>query len=381
MNFIAKRLTRMREVLDGYVLRGELPGLVALLWRKGEVRVDAIGALSFGGDLIQRDSIFRISSMTKPITAVAAMILVEECKLRLDEPVLTLLPELANRRVLRTPDSPIGDTVPAQRPITLRDLLTHTFGFGQIFPPPAAALRARELAVDFMGPPRLQEMPEPDEWMRRLGTLPLLRQPGEQWIYNTASDVLGVLIARASGQSLPDFLRQRIFEPLAMKDTAFHVPPEKQSRVVASYGMALEPFDADVSKPPAFPSAAAGLVSTADDLLAFGRMLLGGGGEILSRASVQLMTSDQLTPAQKRWGFLPDWWRNRGWGFGRAVATGRDDLSSTPGRYGWDGGFGTSWANDPANDLCGILLTQRMAFPQLSPVYLDFWTTAYASLA
>jgi CubicO group peptidase (beta-lactamase class C family) len=224
------RLARMHDVMAAYVERGEVPGFVTLVSRRGEVHVDVIGTRALAGPTpMRRDTIFRISSMTKPIIAVATMILVEECKLRLDEPVDALLPELAERRVLKRLDGPLDDTAPAKRPITVRDLLTFRMGFGQMMAPPDAypiLSAANELQIG-MGPPNPSSMPAPDEWMRRLGSLPLMQQPGEQWMYNTGSDVLGVLgvlIARASGQELPTFLRERIFEPLGMKDTGFSVP-------------------------------------------------------------------------------------------------------------------------------------------------------------
>ncbi len=213
--------------MAGYVERGDVPGLVTLVSRRGEVHVDAIGATgSRRQSPMRRDTIFRISSMTKPITAVAAMILVEECKLRLDEPVDRLLPELADRTVLKRLDGPLDETVPAHRPITVRDLLTFRMGFGQMMAPPDAypILQAANEQQIGMGPPSPATTPAPDEWMRRLGTLPLMHQPGERWMYNTGSDVLGVLIARAAGQPLETFLRERIFAPLGMKDTGFSVP-------------------------------------------------------------------------------------------------------------------------------------------------------------
>jgi len=182
------RLARMHEVMAGYVDRGEVPGLVTLVSRRGGVHVDVIGAQAFAGSTpMRRDTIFRISSMTKPIIAVATMIPVEECKVRLDEPVDALLPELAERQVLKRLDGPVDDTVPAKRPITVRDLLTFRMGFGQMMAPPDAypiLSAANELQIG-MGPPNPSSMPPPDEWMRRLGSLPLMHQPGEQWMYNT----------------------------------------------------------------------------------------------------------------------------------------------------------------------------------------------------
>jgi CubicO group peptidase (beta-lactamase class C family) len=392
------RMQRLHQVLAGHVARHEVPGLVAVVSRRGETHVEVMGTLAAGGEQpVRRDSIFRISSMTKPITAVAAMILVEECKLRLDEPVDGLLPELANRRVLKRIDGPLDQTVPARRPITLRDLLTFRLGFGVVLAPPGSypiqkAASDKQLGQDMPAP---ATPPAPDEWMRRFGSLPLMHQPGEQWMYNTGSDVLGVLIARASGQSFPDFLRERIFEPLGMKDTAFSVPPEKISRLATSYfgnprTGALDVYDAAVggqwSRPPAFPAGSAGLVSTADDYLAFGQMMLAGGvfrgRRLLSRPAIETMTTDQLTPAQKAASnFVPGFFDSRGWGFGMSVVTRRDDLASSVGKFGWDGGLGTSWYSDPREGMVTILLTQRAwTSPAPPPVCVDFWTAAYEAI-
>ena len=392
------RLDRMQDVVRGYVERGEVPGLVTLISRRGEVHVDAIGMKAVGGrEAMRRDTIFRITSMTKPITAAAAMILVEECKLRLDEPVDRLLPEPANRTVLKRLDGPLDDTVPAKRPITVRDLLTFRMGCGVIMAPPDATpiqAAVRELQLVGFGPPNPSTPHHPDEWMRRLATLPLMHQPGEQWMYNTGSYVLGVLIARAADRPLETFFRQRIFEPLGMKDTGFSVPAAKLDRLASSYVPNAETgaldlhdgaADSQWSHPPAFPDGGAGLVSTIDDYLAFGQMLLNrgkhGSERILSRPSVETMTTDQLTPEQKAAsGFVPGFWDSRGWGFGVAVVTKRDDVSAVPGRFGWDGGYGTSWYSDPTEDMVAILMTQRAVFPLSSDVYLDFWTSAYQAI-
>jgi CubicO group peptidase (beta-lactamase class C family) len=392
------RLDRMHNVMVGYVERGEVPGLVMLISRRGDVHVDAIGTKSLGGsDPMRRDTIFRITSMTKPITAAATMLLVEECKVRLDEPVDRLLPELANRKVLKRLDGPLDDTVPANRPITVRDLLTLRMGLGLIWGPPDATpiqKAVSELQIVGFGPPN-QSMPHnPDEWIRRLAQLPLMHQPGEKWMYNTGSYVLGVLITRASGQPLETFLRERIFEPLGMKDTGFSVPSAKLDRLATSYWVNPETGalqlqdgvdDSQWSRPPVFPDAGAGLVSTIDDYLAFGQMMLNKGQywheRILSRLSVELMTTDQLTPEQKAIsGFFPGQWDNRGWGFGVSMVTGRDNVAAVPGRFGWDGGYGTSWSSDPKEDMVAILMTQRAQFPLFSGIYLDFWTSAYQSI-
>lgn len=392
------RLRRMHDVMTGYVERGDVPGIVTLVSRRGEVHVNTVGMQAVGGSIpMRRDTIFRISSMTKPVTAVAAMILVEECRLRLDEPVDRLLPELANRTVLTRLDGPLDDTVPAHRPITVRDLLTFRMGFGQMMAPPDAypiLKTASEMQIG-MGPPSPAAMPAPDEWIRRLGTLPLMHQPGEQWLYNTGSDVLGVLIARASGQPLETFLRERIFAPLGMKDTGFSVPATTRDRLATGYWTDFATGDLTLfdeaeggqwSRPPAFPSGAGGLVSTIDDYLSFGLMLLNkgkhGSERILSRPSVETMTTDQLTPAQKAIaGLVPGYFDSHGWGFGVSIVTRRDDMAGSVGMFGWDGGLGTSWRSDLGEEMVTILMTQG-AWTSANPPNLcrDFWTSAYQAI-
>jgi CubicO group peptidase (beta-lactamase class C family) len=306
------------------------------------------------------------------------------------------LPELANRRVLRSIDAQLDDTVPAERAITVRDLLTFTFGFGLVLAPPGThpIQRAGEELKLGQGIPAPQLPPAPDTWLARFGTLPLMHQPGARWMYNTGSDVLGVLIARASGRPLDVFMRERIFEPLGMVDTAFFVPEAKRARFVPSYlvdrasgGLSLyDAIDGQWSKPPAFPSGGAGLVSTVDDFRAFGEMLLGGGARagirVLSRSSVEAMMRDQLTAAQKKasndfMGIFDQ----LGWGFGGAVITGRDD-SGSRGAYGWDGGLGTVWRVDPALQAVTVMFTQ-LAWPAPAPppVCHDFWRSAKEALS
>jgi len=360
-----------------------VPGIVALLARRGELHTHAIGARSRGGPPISRDTIFRIASMSKPVTAVAAMILVEECRVRLDDPVDELLPEFADRRVLQDPRGPLEDTAPAHRPITLRDLLTFTLGLGHILPwGDAPIMKACHERGILTGPPRPDSTPGPDEWMRRLGQLPLAYPPGERWLYDLGTDVAGVLIARASGQSLGSFLRERIFDPLGMKDTAFFVPEPAIDRLATSYMDVV--FDdargGQWSHPPAFPSGSGGLVSTADDYFAFCRMMRDGGRPILSRAAVELMTANHLNKTQRE-GTELFLGTDKGWGFGMAVFTQRTSLASAPGRFGWDGGLGTSAYTDPNEDLIGILLTQQAwTSPKGSALFDDFWTLAYAAI-
>ena len=398
--FSSARLARMHDVMAGYVERGELPGLVTAVSRNGETHVDALGAQAMqatgGATPMRRDTIFRISSMTKPIMAVATLLLIEECKLRLDESVDRLLPELANRQVLKRLDAPLDETEPARRAITVRDLLTFRMGLGIVFAPPDAYPIQRAMSELRLGQgmPEPATPPAPDEWMRRLGTLPLMYHPGERWMYNTGADTLGVLVARAADQPLEVFMRERIFEPLGMRDTSFSVPAAKLARLTPSYftnpaSGAVEVYDAaeggQWSQPPAFPSGAAGLVSTTDDYLAFGQMLLNGGayggGRLLSRPSVELMTSDHLTPAQKATsGFGPEFFASLGWGFCVSVTTQRDTVESI-GTYSWNGGMGTLWANDPHEQLVSVLMTpSAWTSPAPPNVCLDFLTCAYAAL-
>ena len=390
------RLGRVRDVMAGHVERGDVPGVVTLVSRHGETHVDTIGTMAIdGGDSMQRDTIFRITSMTKPVTAAAAMVLVEECKLQLDEPVDRLLPELADRRVLKRLDGPLDDTEPARRPITVRDVLSFRMGFGLMFGAPDAypILRALDEQQIMIGPPKPPTPHPPDEWIRRLGTLPLMHQSGERWMYNTGAHVLSVLIARASGQPFEAFLRERIFEPLGMKDTAFSVPAEKLDRFPPCYeddpqdaGLRVHDGvqDSQWARAPVFPDGAAGLVSTVDDFFAFGQMMLSKGRHgrerVLSRPSVEVMTTDQITPEQRAASDLFLLGDSYGWGFGVAVGRRRDDVSASPGRFGWDGGYGTSWYSDPNEDLVGILMTQCLGAPQYSSLRLDFWTSAYQAI-
>jgi CubicO group peptidase (beta-lactamase class C family) len=336
-------------MLSEYVDNGVLPGLVSLVSRAGETHVEVLGNAAFGGPPMQRDSLFRVASFTKPIVAAAAMILVDELRLSMDTAVDGLLPELAELRVLRHPDGPLDDTVAADRPITLRDLLTFRLGLGES-DNPAIRQREEELELRTFGPPLPRTPLEPDEWMRRLGTLPLQYQPGERWMYSTGSHVLGVLIARATGQPLEVFLRERLFEPLGMRDTGFTA--SDPSRLTTAYvgDDVLEPAaESQWLVPPSFPDASGGLISTADDFHAFARMLLEGGDGILSPAAVAEMTTNHLTTAQRTAAadFLGP---VTGWGYG---------LSVSADRYGWAGGLGTLWSTTPAEQTISILLTQR----------------------
>jgi CubicO group peptidase (beta-lactamase class C family) len=330
-----------------------------------------------------RDSIFRIASITKPIVAAAAMVLVEDGRMALDDPVERWLPELASRVVLRRPDGPVDDVVPAARPITVRDVLDSRAGYG--FPSDFSLPVVRLLSAVQAGP-RPHLLPAPDKWLARLAGIPLLHQPGQGWLYNTCYDILGVLIARVSGCPLPEFLAERLFEPLGMRDTGFEVPAGKRDRFTSYYQAdpsgALQLLDAPDgwwSSPPAFPSGAGGLVSTVDDWFAFARMLLAegeaGGRRLLSAAAVRQMTTDQLTSAQRQAGRL--FLEGQGWGFGGSVDVEVIEPWNVPGRYGWVGGTGTTAHITAATGAVAILLSQvEMAGPTPPVVMRDFWRYA-----
>jgi CubicO group peptidase (beta-lactamase class C family) len=378
-------IERLRAAAEQHVGDTLVPGLVALVAQGAQVHVEALGNLAIGGQAVARDSIFRIASTTKPVTAAATLAVVAEGLIGLDEPVDRLLPELAGPQVLRRMDGPLDETVPATRAITTRDLLTFTFGFGMVMEMFMAAtpwpivVAAEELSLSTIGPPNPDVQPDPDTWIANLGTLPLLAQPGERWLYNTGASVLGVLLARATGEPFPEVLRTRIFEPLGTHDTGFWTA--QTDRLATAYRptpeglVAWDEPEGTWSRPTAFADGGAGLVSTVDDLLAFARMLLGGGAPVLSAGAVRAMTTDQLTEAQKAHGGLgPDFFAGRSWAFCQAV------LDS--GAFGWDGGFGSSWLVDPAVDLTVIVLTQRMfETPEPPQVHRDIQAAAYAALA
>jgi CubicO group peptidase (beta-lactamase class C family) len=373
---------RLEEIVETAVARGDAPGVVAAVGRGGEGYVAAAGVMAVGGPPMRPDTLFRIASITKPVTAAVVLSLAEDGLVGLEEPVDRLLPELADRRVLRRPDGPLTDTIEAERAVTTRDLLTFTWGFGMqgaMFTAPepwpiVSAVAERELSS--FGPPQPDTTPEPDTFMARLGELPLLAQPGERWLYSAGSQVLGVLAARAAGAPFEDVMRERVLAPLGMDDTAFYA--NDTSRLATSYGnvngelTVRDRPDGQWSRPPRFPDGAAGLVSTAEDLLRFGRMLLlPGGNPVLTAGTVAEMTSDQLTPAQQArvwpgFSFLGD----RGWGYG---------VSVTEWGYSWEGGSGTAWANVPDQDLTVVVLTQRAADETGLPAVCDEVRTAMSS--
>jgi CubicO group peptidase (beta-lactamase class C family) len=387
--FDPSRLARLTRHLARAVEEGTVAGAVALLWRRGETHAEVHGLQDLEGRApMRRDTLFRIASVSKPILAAATMALLEQGRIALDAPVERWLPELAGRRVLRAPDAALDDTLPANRPITPRDLLTMRMGLGAVF---GATPIGEAMAAAGVAPSAVIFNGTPENFLRRLAALPLIHQPGEAWRYHTASDVLGLLLARLAGTTLEAVLRETLLDPLGMEETRFHVPEAALGRLATAYRVpegerALAVFDAArggrFAAPPAFQSGGGGLVSTADDLLRFGRTLLGAGGPVLSRASLRAMATDQLTPAQKAASpFFPGFWETFGWGLGLGVVTHRSGPADNPGRFGWDGGYGTSFWCDPAEGLVGVLLTQRLWDEGFTALRDGFWALAYAALA
>jgi CubicO group peptidase (beta-lactamase class C family) len=379
-------MSNLRDILETYVGNGSVPGAVGLVSRGDRVELQAVGSAGAeGSSPMARDSIFRIASITKPIIAAAVMVLVEDGRIALDEPVGQWLPELASPAVVRTPAGPVEDVVPAARPITVADLLTFRAGYGfpSDFSLPVVGLLFSELK---QGPPQPQLVAAPDEWMAALSRIPLLHQPGDAWLYNTCSDILGVLIARVSGRSLPEFLAEQLFEPLGMADTGFEVPAGKLDRFTSYYrtgpagGLELvDAPDGQWSSLPVFPSGAGGLVSTVDDWHSFAQMLLAGGTagrrRLLSPTSVRQMTTDHLTRSQRDASRL--FLEGQGWGFGGSVDVEAIDPWNVPGRYGWVGGTGTAAHITASTGAVTILLSQlEMAGPTPPALMRDFWRCA-----
>ncbi|MDQ6615015.1 MAG: beta-lactamase family protein [Actinomycetota bacterium] len=390
-------LARLHDSMAAHVAAGRLPGLVTLVAWGDEVHIETVGTPSFVDDTpLARDAIFRIASLTKPITAVATLSLVEEGLLRLEEPIDEFVPELANRRVLRAIDAELDDTVPANRRITLEDLLSFRLGFGTVMAPPGGYPIQRaeaELGLQSIGgPPWPPVGHDVDGWIRALGSLPLMYQPGEQWLYNTSAQVLGVLLARACGQDLESVLRKRIFEPLGMTDTGFTVRTEQLRRLTTAYRPDPETGELSVlddvahswwRTTPSFPDASGWLVSTIDDYWSFVSMVLAGGTgqgqRILSPATVALMTTDRLSSTQRAASavFLGE---HGGWGLGLEVPASGSSVQPLPSGIGWDGGTGTTWRSNPATGVTGILFTQRAATSPAPPrVIEDFWAGVNAA--
>ncbi len=365
------KLAMVRPALQSFVDSGELAGIVTLTsWRGDVVQSDAIGWSDIETRTPMRpDTLFRIASMTKPVTSAAALMLVEEGRIALDDPIARWVPELAAPRVLRDATGAIDDTVPARREITVEDLLTHRSGIAYA---PFSEGPIQQAYQDALGDPGMNRL-SVDEWLAALGTLPLAYQPGERFHYGHSSDVLGFLIGRVEGKPFRQVLRERIFAPLGMADSDFWLPPEKRSRLASLYAydeaadglVKVEPDMYDA--PPAYTPGGGGLMSTAPDYHRFARMLLGEGEldgvRLLRPETARLMWTNRLTAAQRavRFAGMP-LWQKSGFGLGLSVA---EDLVDNPyacgaaGSITWPGIFGTWWQADPANDLVMIYLVQH----------------------
>jgi CubicO group peptidase (beta-lactamase class C family) len=369
---------RVREVLEEYVAAGAVPGLDWWVSRDGEVSRGELGSSHPGGSgaPARADTLFRLSSTTKPVTAALTMTLVQDGTLGLDDPVERWLPELADRQVLAYPEAELTETVPAARPILLRDVLEFRLGLGYDFGGPSTAvLDALEGAGVHMGAPAPQANPDPDAWMALFAPLPLMYQPGEKWLYNIGAEVLGVLVARAAGTPFPELLQVRVLEPLGMRDTGFSVPAADLRRLGPLWTPAedgdgpavYDEADGQWSRPPAFPNGADGLVSTVDDVAAFGQALF--EDTLLRTETVEEMTTSRASvdPAA-----------NLGWGLGLGVLDGEAD-GRHAGSYGWDGGLGTSWWNDPVTRTTAVLLTnQTWTSPEPPEHFRAFWRAAFS---
>lgn len=351
---------------------GVLAGAVTLVWRGGQVlQVNELGHRDVEARLpMRRDTIFRIASMTKPVTVAAAMTLVDEGRLALTDPVTRWLPELADMRVLDTPGGPLDRTHPARRAITVEDLMTHRSGLAYFFSVTGPLARAYS---------RISTRQHPDHWLAELAELPLEHQPGERLTYSNATDVLGILLERIEGKTLQDVLAERIFGPLGMVDTGFYVAAANRNRTATMYRLtdddtlSNDAMGPPAVTPPPFCMGGGGLFSTVDDYLTFARMLLGGGAvdgvRVLSEESARAMRTDRLTAEQKQHPFLGmPFWLGRGFGLNLSVVT--DPAQSQrlygpggPGTFSWPGAYGTWWQADPSADLILIYLIQN--FPTL----------------
>ena len=368
--------------IRAYVDAGALAGAATLVWRDGRVvQTAVVGRRDLATNLaVDQDTIFRIASMTKPLTTVAALTLYDEGRFALDEPIVRHAPELAGLRVLRHPDGPLDQTDAALRPITFDDLLTHRSGLtvGEFHRGPISRACAEVLGG------QIDNSLGPDEWIARLGTLPLIDQPGAGFHYGLSTDLLGFLIGRLEQASLGEVLERRIFTPLGMRDTGFVVPREKRTRRAGLCGFDAEGKLTGLTTAPGghalaerpddmtFESGGQGLWSTLDDYLAFARIFLGGGGvdgvRLLRPETCAMMASNQLTSDQRRTARMlgmPVFAAGHGYGMGVAVVMEPDKADPLRGRggvgtVGWPGAYGGWWQADPTDNSVLIFLAHNM---------------------
>jgi CubicO group peptidase (beta-lactamase class C family) len=359
--FSAEGLKKLDAHMQGLVDTGHLPGVTTMLVRHGKVvNFEAHGRKGFGGPPMTKDTVFRIYSQTKPVTGVAMMILYEEGKWKLDDPVSKYIPEFASLRVFKGVNADGSfDTVAADRPPTMRELMSHSGGFAYGLNPDNPIDKAY-VTTGVLGAKSSQE------FVQKIAALPLVAQPGTRWKYSVSVDIQGLIVERLSGQSLGDFMRKRIFAPLRMPDTGFWLPAEKTNRLASLYVWApkaqkLAPAEGfmvlDISKPPALPSGGGGLVSTNADYARFAQMLLNGGElegkRILKPETVKLMRTNMLSDAIMN-SDVPPFNTARGRGFGLDFAVVLDSAKAGPqgeGTYSWGGAAGTWFWIDPTNDL------------------------------
>jgi len=362
------------------VASADIPGVVCLVWRRGELlQVDAVGLRDIEAGLpMERNTIFRIASMSKPVTAAAALILMERGMMHLDDPITKWAPEFAHMKVLRQPDGPLEDSYPAPRLISIEDLLTHRSGLAYSFTATGPLSQALQKKFGF----EIDSTYTPDEWMKTLASFPLRFAPGERFNYSYSTDVLGYIIARATGMNLRQALQELLFTPLKMVDTDFWIPPEKRARAAVLYrSLAAGQFTRTElpgfmgDDPPTHTGGGQGLVSTADDYLAFARMLLQGGElngrRVLTEESIRLMTTNRLTSAQRRFPqFGIPFFMAQGFGLGLSVIIDPKKHgwmgTASRGSFGWPGLFGGWWQVDPQEELVMLWLQQTLP-PQAPP--------------
>ncbi|HTX47993.1 MAG TPA: serine hydrolase domain-containing protein [Caulobacteraceae bacterium] len=365
-------LAGIEPALQSVVDSGDLSGAVTLVWRNGEeLQFNAVGKRDIEAGLpMTRDTIFRIASMTKPITSAAVMMLLEEGKLALEDPIAKWAPEFAKMRVLRDATGPLDETYPSPRDITIEDLLTHRAGLAYGFTSIGPIAYAHQKALGDV----LNIDMTPDDWMKALASLPLSYPPGERFHYSHATDVLGFIVGRIGGKGFREFLRERIFGPLGMVDTDFYVPVEKRGRAAVVYRLdekleKLEPVPfKQYEAPPNFTGGGGSLVSTLDDYLRFARMMLNGGEldgrRYLKAETVRLMRANRLTDEQRRIPFMGiPFWMGQGFGLGLSVITDPEKQAwmgaGSKGAFGWPGAFGTWWQASPEDGLILIYLIQN----------------------
>ena len=365
-------LAQVQPALQSVVDSGDLSGAVTLIWRGGEeLQFNAVGQRNIEAGLpMTRDTLFRIASMTKPITTVAAMMLLEEGKLALQDPITKWAPEFANMRVLKEATGPVEDTYPSPRDITIEDLMTHRAGLAYGFTSIGPIAHAHQRALGDV----LNASTTPDQWMQALASLPLSYPPGERFHYSHATDVLGFIVGRVGGKGFREFLMERIFGPLGMVDTDFYVPPQKRGRAAVVYRLddnlaALEPVPfTQYDTPPAYCGGGGGLISTLDDYLTFARMMLNegelDGRRYLKAETVRLMAANRLSDAQREIPFMGiPFWAGQGFGLGLSVITDPEKQAwmgaGSKGAFGWPGAFGTWWQASPEDGLILIYLIQN----------------------